>query len=138
LLPEGEIVLERERHMIQWEKFMLLIVWIPRGFPMINVHDEGPQFNALDDMTGILSSLSEWCASDAPEGDRKVVVPADNARQHSARLSVEFFEDNRMKKAPHPPHSPDITPYDFVLGVCQQDIWPVAHLWMQGNFLNQL
>jgi hypothetical protein len=44
-------------------------------------------------------------------------VHADNARLHTARLSVELLEDNQMKTAPHPPHSPDIASFNFYLSV---------------------
>jgi hypothetical protein len=63
----------------------------------------------------ILSPLSEWHASDAPESDRKLIVHADNARPHTASLLIKFVEDNRMKTALHPPHSLNIAPSDFFL-----------------------
>jgi hypothetical protein len=66
------------------------------------------KFNAMHSVTETLSPLSEWRASDVPENDRKLIVHADNARLHTVRLSVEFFEDNRMKTVSHPPRSPDI------------------------------
>jgi hypothetical protein len=71
------------------------------------------KFNAMHFVTQILWLLSEWRESDASEGDRKLIVHADNARPHTARLSVEFFQDNRMKKRPHPACSPDIALSDF-------------------------
>jgi hypothetical protein len=40
---------------------------------------------------------------------------ADNARPHTARLSIEFFEDNEIRTAPHRPYSPDIAPFNFCL-----------------------
>jgi hypothetical protein len=42
-------------------------------------------------------------------------VHADNARQHTAKLLTQYFNENRMKSAPHPPPSPDIAPSDFHL-----------------------
>jgi hypothetical protein len=74
--------------------------------------------------------LSEWNASDATESNRKLIVHADNARPHTARFSVEFFEDHQMKTAPHPPYSLDIVPSDFYLFGYVKDVWPVAHWWM--------
>jgi hypothetical protein len=65
--------------------------------------EEWRKFNAMHYVIEILSPLSEWRAVDAPESDRKLIVHADNARPHTARPSVEFFEDNRIKTAPHPP-----------------------------------
>jgi hypothetical protein len=40
---------------------------------------------------------------------------ADNVRPHTIKLSAEFFEDNRVKTAPLPPHSLDIAPSDAYL-----------------------
>jgi hypothetical protein len=42
-------------------------------------------------------------------------VHGDNARPHTARLSVEFFVGNGMKTASYPPCSPNIAPSDFCL-----------------------
>jgi hypothetical protein len=42
-----------------------------------------------------------------------LIVHADNTQPHTARLSVDFGEDNRMKTAPQHPHSSDIAPSDF-------------------------
>jgi histone-lysine N-methyltransferase SETMAR len=42
-------------------------------------------------------------------------VHADNARPHTAKLSTQYFDENRMKSAPHPPYSPDLAPSNFYL-----------------------
>jgi hypothetical protein len=63
-------------------------------------------------VTDKLSPLPESRASDAAENDCKLTVYADHTR---ARLSVEFFEDNRMKTVLHPLYSPNIAPSDFFL-----------------------
>jgi hypothetical protein len=98
-----------------FRKFMLTIVWNLRGFHFISVLEKERKFNTMHYVTEIVSLLFEWRASDASESNRKLIVFADNARPHTARLSVEFFEDNQMKMAPHPPYSPDIAAPDFYL-----------------------
>jgi hypothetical protein len=45
-------------------------------------------------------------------------MQAENTRPPTARLSVEIFEDNRMKMSPHLLDSPDIAPPDFSLFGC--------------------
>jgi hypothetical protein len=85
------------------EAIMLTIVWNRRGFHLINVLEDGRKFKAMHYVTGVLSPLSEWSALDTPESDCKLIVHANNARPHSARPSVEFFEDNRMKTVPYHP-----------------------------------
>jgi hypothetical protein len=34
---------------------------------------------------------------------------------HTAKLSTQYFNENRMKSPPHPPHSPDLALLDFCL-----------------------
>jgi hypothetical protein len=45
----------------------------------------------------------------------KMLVHADNARPHTAKLSTQYFNENRTKSAPHPPYSPDLALSDFYL-----------------------
>jgi hypothetical protein len=66
-------------------------------------------------ITEIRSPLSEWRASDTLESDCKLIVHVSNAWSHTARLSVKFVKDNRMKTAPHPPYSSNIAAADVDL-----------------------
>jgi hypothetical protein len=58
-LARDEKVPERERRTIQSRKFMLAIVWNPRGFHLIKVLEKGRKFNAGYHITEILESLSQ-------------------------------------------------------------------------------
>jgi hypothetical protein len=49
---------ERERHTIQSRKFMLTIVWNPRGFHLIKVLEKGRKFNAGYYIAEVLEPLS--------------------------------------------------------------------------------
>jgi histone-lysine N-methyltransferase SETMAR len=42
-------------------------------------------------------------------------VNTDNARRHTAKVTFDFMERNAMKRAPHPPYSPDLAPSGFYL-----------------------
>jgi hypothetical protein len=42
-------------------------------------------------------------------------VHADNAPPHTAKLSSQYFNENRMKSAPHPLYFPDVAPSNFYL-----------------------
>jgi hypothetical protein len=44
-----------------------------------------------------------------------VWLHADNARPHTAKVSTDYVTRNRMKRAPHPPDSPDLASSDFFL-----------------------
>jgi transposase len=42
-------------------------------------------------------------------------IHADNARPHTAKVSMDYIVHNSMKRAPRPPYSPDLAPSDFFL-----------------------
>jgi histone-lysine N-methyltransferase SETMAR len=46
---------------------------------------------------------------------RKLIIHIDNALAHSARVAQNFFEYKRLKRLPHAPYSPEISPSDFYL-----------------------
>jgi histone-lysine N-methyltransferase SETMAR len=114
-LPRDEKVPERERYTIQSKKFMLTIVSNPCGFHVIKVLEKGRKFNAGYYVAEICELLSQWHSIEAAGNERKLLVHADNARPHTAKLSTQYFNENRMKWAPHPPYSPDLAPSDFYL-----------------------
>jgi hypothetical protein len=80
---------------------MPTIVWNPREFHLIKVLEKGRKFNASDYIAGILEPLSQWRSIEAAGNERKLLVHADNARPHAAKLSAQYFNENRMKVAPH-------------------------------------
>jgi transposase len=45
----------------------------------------------------------------------KLWLHADNARPHTAKVSTNHITRDEMKRAPHPPYSPDLAPSDFFL-----------------------
>jgi histone-lysine N-methyltransferase SETMAR len=75
----------------------------------------GRKFNAAYYVTDILSPLSKWRSASAKADKRKLIIHADNASPHIAQLSAQFFEQNKMNTAPHPPYSPGLAPSDFYL-----------------------
>jgi hypothetical protein len=94
---------------------MRTIVWNRRRFHLSKVVEKGRKFNAGHYIAEILESLSQWRSIEAAGNERKLLVHADNARPHTAKLSTQYFNENGMKSAPHPPHSPDLAPPDFYL-----------------------
>jgi histone-lysine N-methyltransferase SETMAR len=96
-------------------KSMLTIVWNQHGFHLIKVLEKGRKFNAGYYIAEILEPLSQWRSTEAADNERKLMVHADNASSHPAKLSTQYFKANRMKSAPHPPYSPDLALSDFYL-----------------------
>jgi histone-lysine N-methyltransferase SETMAR len=97
------------------EKIMPKIIWNPRGLHLIKVLGKGRKFNPGYYIAEILESLSEWRSIEVAGNEQKLLVHADNARPNIAKLSTQYFHDNRMKSAPHPPCSPELAPSDFYL-----------------------
>jgi histone-lysine N-methyltransferase SETMAR len=112
--PDTEIP-ERERHTVQAQKVMLTIVWNPGGFHLANILPKGFKFNASHYVTQILDPLSKWRRSQVGRTNRQLIVHADNARPHTAKMTSQSMEQNSMQRAAHPPHSPDLAPSDFYL-----------------------
>jgi histone-lysine N-methyltransferase SETMAR len=48
-------------------------------------------------------------------GRRKLVVYIDEAIDHKSRTAQDFLGQNSLKRPPHSPYSPDISPSDFYL-----------------------
>jgi hypothetical protein len=44
-----------------------------------------------------------------------MIVHADNAGPYVAKCGTEHIDHNSLKRAPHPPYSPDFGPSDFYL-----------------------
>jgi hypothetical protein len=68
---------------------MVTIVWNPRGFHLIKVPEKGRKFNAGYYIAEILKPLSQWRSIEAAGNEQKLLVHADNARPHSAKLSTQ-------------------------------------------------
>jgi hypothetical protein len=94
---------------------MFTIAWNPRGFHLITVLEKGRKFNVGDYIAEILEPLSQWLSIESAGNERKLLVYADNARPHTDKLSTQYFNENRMKSAPHAPSPPDLAPSDFYL-----------------------
>jgi histone-lysine N-methyltransferase SETMAR len=94
---------------------MLTIVWNPRGFHLIKVLEKGRKFNAGYYIAEILEPLSQWRSTEAADNERELLLHADNACPHTARLATQYFNENRMEAVPHPPYSPDLAPSGFYL-----------------------
>jgi histone-lysine N-methyltransferase SETMAR len=94
---------------------MLTIVWNLREFHSIKVLEKGRKFNADYSLAEILEALCQWRSIEAAGNKRKLLLYTDNAHPHSAKLSTQYFNENRMKSGPHPLYSPDLAPSDFDL-----------------------
>jgi hypothetical protein len=97
-LPSDGKVPEREHHTVQSEKLILTIAWNLSGFHVINCLSKGIKFNADNSINNILDPLAEWRITRVSRTNRKLLVHADSARPHTAKMSLDFLEQNGMKK----------------------------------------
>jgi hypothetical protein len=113
----GEILLDTERYTIQSPKFMETTVWNPSGFHVVNALRKWSKFNAQYYTNNILVTISEWrrLSWRTQQGKLWSWLHGDGARPHAARVSTDYVTRNGMKRAPHPPCSPDLAPSDFFL-----------------------
>jgi histone-lysine N-methyltransferase SETMAR len=114
-LPDGTEAPEREWITVQSRKIKVTIVWNHTRFYRIVALPKRMKFNADYHISHVLDPLAEWRRSQVGASDRRLHVHADNARPHNGKKVTEFFAGNGMKRAPHPPYSPDLAPCDFYL-----------------------
>jgi hypothetical protein len=99
----GEIVVDRERHTVQSPKSMLTVVCNPIGFHVLKALPKGRKFNAQYYTNYILGAISDWKRQTVGTRPNKLWIHSDNARPHTAKISRDSIDLNRMKQAPHPP-----------------------------------
>jgi histone-lysine N-methyltransferase SETMAR len=81
----------------------------------MNGFANGCKFNKSHYTTKILSPLSEWRSVEVQGSNGKLIVHTDNAPLHTRRATIDFVEQNRMRRILHSPYSPDLAPSDFYL-----------------------
>jgi hypothetical protein len=103
--------------MIKSPESMLTVAWNHSGFDVVFTVPKGLKFNAgyYPYTTEIFESIKNWWKRQGAGNPRKLIIHADNARPHTAKLSMDFMDANRMTRAPHPPYLPDLAPPDFFL-----------------------
>jgi histone-lysine N-methyltransferase SETMAR len=115
-VPGGAAIPARPRQTISSPKRMLTVFWSPLGFPLVRMLPKGAHFDTHYFCTNILAGVDRIRpAATAEEARRNVVVHFDNTSPHTATATVNFLSSHRMKRAPHQPFSPDLTPSDFYL-----------------------
>jgi hypothetical protein len=67
---------------------MLRIVWNRNGFHLINVLSKAIKFKTTHDVTDILVPLLERCKTQVGGKDRELIVHVDDARGHTARVTL--------------------------------------------------
>jgi hypothetical protein len=73
---------------------MLTIAWNQRGLYLIKVPERVRKLNAGYYIAEILEPLAPRRSIEVGGNERKLLVHADNARPHTAKLLVQYFGEN--------------------------------------------
>ena len=101
--------------------FMLTVFWNTAGFIIIGLLPEGLKFNSEYFINNILEKINQMTSDLRLKSHLKITLHFDNARVHTVRKVIQFMDLHQMKRAPHPPFSPDIAASDFYLFVFLKD-----------------
>jgi hypothetical protein len=93
---------------------MVMIVWNPNGFRLIDAMLKREEYSARFYIDGILTSN---CQRLIAAGKRKFVIHADNFRCQIAKVVLNSVSQGKVRFAMRPPYSPDVTPSDFSFSV---------------------
>jgi hypothetical protein len=104
-------------------------------FHLVNILPKGFKFSASHHVTQILDPLSKRRRTQIGCTNRKLIVPADNARPHTAKMTSQLMEQKTMQMAPHPAYSHDLALFDFYLFGDVQQLLSRCQFPDQGYFL---
>ena len=103
---------KKPKTMASAKKIMGTVFWDSEGCILIEFLEPGTTINASH-YVQTLSKLRRALRDKRP--GRKVILQHDNARPHTARLTLEKIEKMGWEVLPHPPYSPDLAPSDYHL-----------------------
>lgn len=127
-------------------KVMLTLFWDVNGVILEHYIDRGMTVNSTS-----YSNLLKNQLRPAIRSKRRglltsgVLLQHDNARPHTARLSVQTIQDIKFECLIHPPYSPDLAPSDFhVFGKLKdamggkhfqsdEEVKTAVHEWLQAQ-----
>jgi hypothetical protein len=110
--PHDELPPSFPNQMIANQKLMIAVVWNPHRVHLIQSLPKGIKWTNRYYSNIILSQIG---ALRDVYSHRKMIVHTDNACPHIAKCVTEYIDHNLLKRAPHPPYSPDLAPFDFHL-----------------------
>ena len=114
-VPIGNKPQTRPNRVLTDKKIMLTVFWNPDGIKLINFLPKGETFNSEYYVQNIICELAKINSGYPDIDGRRLTVHADNARPHISKSATNAMTNNGLKRAPHPPYSPDISPSDFFL-----------------------
>jgi hypothetical protein len=111
-LPYDELPPPFPEQTIASQKSMITVVWDAHGFHVIQSLPKGVKWIARCYSDNILSQI---VALRDVASHRKMIVHDDDAGPHVVKCLRKDMDHNSLKRAPHPPYSPNLVPSDFYL-----------------------
>ena len=97
------------------KKIMVTVFWDQKGPILIDYLPQGASMNG-DRYREILTKLRKALKDRRPgKLSKGIEILHDNARPHTASLTLALLEKFKWKIVPHPPYSPDLAPSDYHL-----------------------
>mgnify|MGYP001073832873 CR=1 FL=1 len=106
----------RTSHNMSSKKCMLTIAFSGDRLYCIDSLPKGTKFNQEYFIDNVLSKIVKTIKTNKKKSPmKKFHVHMDNSKVHNGFKSVDFLNEARLKRTPHPAYSPDISPCDFWL-----------------------
>ena len=113
---EDEVPPDIEKRMIYTKKLMFFCSFSAYGIVSIDVLPENSKFNSTYMCDVILPHLKERGEAHITGKTKHcLTLHMDNAKVHTAKMTIAKIKELGLKKLDHPPYSPDISPCDFFL-----------------------
>lgn len=97
-------------------KVMITVFWDCEGIILIDYLPKGTTINAAY-YSNLLTGPVRTALKEKRKGKlhMRPLLQQDNARPHTARLTMDTIKKLRWELLPHPPYSPDLAPSDYHL-----------------------
>jgi hypothetical protein len=107
-LPPGAERSTRLKKMISSSKPMIIIFWLPLGFPVVQALPSRVTFTSEFFVDAVLLHIATTKPAGGP--GRQLVLHMDSTSAHRARLTAGDLEENRITASHHPAFSPYLAP----------------------------
>jgi hypothetical protein len=133
-IPFNVLKSQNSLELISSPKIMLIVVWNPYGFHLVNVMPKGQKWTSQYYIDHI---LPEMCALRNAIDRRKLAVHADNAKPHVAKIVKPYLEVNGLRSPPHPPYSLNLAPRNFFFSAIKKECSKEHNFRQQKSFLRR-
>jgi [histone H3]-lysine36 N-dimethyltransferase SETMAR len=96
-------------------KVMATVFWDSKGILFVDFLTERKTINAEYYSNLLKSQVKQAIRNKRRKDQKRVLFLHDNARPHTAKLTVHTLQELNWEVLPHPPYSPDLAPSDYYL-----------------------